>query len=218
MVFPSEKGTQTESRVLKTRESRHEDSIPALVVEGAMADEVVSRLERRMIAWTRGRVRNVHLSVVLSSVAMSSENLGQAAREFPLGVLKVKVRFFFWPEDEVCEVEPGRFVYREIFVLESPSLITIAFDLFLRFRFSMEIEDRNRAFRFRGLLGLFERFLQAKCLMAAGGPNQVEFGVWSFGEDVVQLVSEKYRGELGRVWTPVENCLQRPVGRRVQFY
>ena len=52
MVLPSEKGTQTESGILKTGESRHEDSIPALVVKGAMADEVVSCLERRMIAWT----------------------------------------------------------------------------------------------------------------------------------------------------------------------
>ena len=59
MVLPSEKGTQTKSRILKVRESRHEDSIPALVVKGAVADEMVSRLERRMIAWTRGRVRNV---------------------------------------------------------------------------------------------------------------------------------------------------------------
>ena len=76
MVLPSEKGTQTETRILKTGESRHEDPIPALVVKGAIADEMVSRLERRMIAWTRGWVRNVHLSVVLSSVAVSSKNLG----------------------------------------------------------------------------------------------------------------------------------------------
>ena len=65
---------------------------------------------------------------------------------------------------------------------------------------------------------MFERFLQTKCLMAAGCPDQVEFGVRSFGEDVVELVPEQYRGELGRVWTSVENRLQRPVGRRVQFY
>ena len=78
MVFPSEKGTQTETRVLKTGEGRHEDSIPALVVKGAMADEMVSRLERRVIARTRGRVRDVHLSVVLSGIAVSSKDLGQA--------------------------------------------------------------------------------------------------------------------------------------------
>ena len=78
MVLPSEKGTQTETRILKMRESRHEDSIPALVVKGAMADEMVLRLERHVIAWTQVRVRNVHFSVVLPSVAMSSEDLGQA--------------------------------------------------------------------------------------------------------------------------------------------
>lgn len=78
MVFPSEKGTQTETRILKTGESRHEDPIPAFVVKGAMADEVVSRLERLVIAWTRGRVRNVHFGVVLPSVAVSSKDLGQA--------------------------------------------------------------------------------------------------------------------------------------------
>ena len=52
MVFPSEKGTQTETGILKMGESRHEDSIPAFVVKGAMADEMVLRLECRMIAWT----------------------------------------------------------------------------------------------------------------------------------------------------------------------
>ena len=51
MVFPSEKGAQTESGVLKTWKSRHEDSIPALVVKWAMADEMVPRLKRLVIAW-----------------------------------------------------------------------------------------------------------------------------------------------------------------------
>ena len=78
MVFPSEEGTQTETRILKTWESRHEDSIPAPIVKGAMLDEVVSGLERRMIARTRGRVWNVHLSVVLSGIAVSREYLGEA--------------------------------------------------------------------------------------------------------------------------------------------
>ena len=78
MVFPSKKGTQTETGILKTGESRHEDSIPALVVKGAMADEMVSRLERPVIAWTRDWIRNVHFSVVLPSIAMSSKDLGQA--------------------------------------------------------------------------------------------------------------------------------------------
>lgn len=68
MVFPSEKGAQTESGVLKTWKSRHEDSIPALVVKWAMADEMVPRLKRLVIAWARGRVRNVHFSVVLSRI------------------------------------------------------------------------------------------------------------------------------------------------------
>ena len=78
MVSPLEKGTQTKSRILKTGEGRHEDSIPAFVVKGAVADEVVPCLERSMIAWARGRVGNVHLSVVLSGIAVSSKDLGQA--------------------------------------------------------------------------------------------------------------------------------------------
>lgn len=85
-------------------------------------------------------------------------------------------------------------MYRKVPVLESPSFVAIAFDLLLRFRFGVEVEDWNRASRFGGLLGLFERFLQTKCLMAAGRPDQVELGVRSFGEDVVELVPEQYRG------------------------
>ena len=93
-------------------------------------------------------------------------------------------------------------MYREVSVLGSPSFVAIAFDLLPRFRFRMEVEDGNGVMRFWGFFGLFERFLQTKCFMAAGCPDQVELGVRSLGEDVVELVPEEYRGQLGGVWAP----------------